>query len=108
MMSDPGASVPMPEMINSIISECVWGTVTPGDAPSWTMSSPTPSKNPLDGEGVSYGEFLENVLCMPKLERKHLKTHFTESGDVNKLAKSLLRLSSSLSHVTSRVVRICG
>jgi hypothetical protein len=87
MMSDPGASVPMPAMINSILSECVWGTVQQGDsgaadAPSWKMNSSVPSKNPTQTDSISYGEFLENVLCVTKPERKYLKTNFTEAGKI--------------------------
>jgi hypothetical protein len=83
MMSDPGASVPMPAMLNSILSECVWGRVTLGDVPTWTMASPTPSKVPTEQGTISYGEFLENVLCVSKPERKHSKTNFTEPGNKN-------------------------
>ena len=73
----------MPAMINSILSECVWGTVItvqPGDVPSWVMNSPLPSRSPQLEGSISYGEFLENVLCVTKPERKHFKTNFTEAG----------------------------
>ena len=82
MMSDPGASVPMPAMINSILSECVWGSVmnTEEDSPRWEMSSPIPSKDPPTSDMVSYGEYLENILRVNKADRKHHKTNFTEPG----------------------------
>jgi len=84
MMSDPGAAVPMSAMINSILSECVWGTVSDAEntTPTWEMNSPIPSKNPPVTDLISYGEFLENVLRVPKIERKHAKTNFTAEGEL--------------------------
>lgn len=80
MMSDPGASISMPAMINSLLSECVWGTVKHDPETLWEMHSPVPSRNPPLSSLVSYGEFLENIVCAPKPERKHKKTNFTEAG----------------------------
>eukprot|EP00603_Paraphysomonas_imperforata_P008786 CAMPEP_0114427126 /NCGR_PEP_ID=MMETSP0103-20121206/8173_1 /TAXON_ID=37642 ORGANISM="Paraphysomonas imperforata, Strain PA2" /NCGR_SAMPLE_ID=MMETSP0103 /ASSEMBLY_ACC=CAM_ASM_000201 /LENGTH=322 /DNA_ID=CAMNT_0001596149 /DNA_START=1601 /DNA_END=2569 /DNA_ORIENTATION=+ len=87
MMSDPAASIPMPSMINSILSECVWGRVTPGEVPKWTMISPSPSSTPTEPGGVSYGEFLENVLRVSREERKKIKTHFTEPGHIGEVCR---------------------
>lgn len=87
MMSDPVSSMTIEAMLNSILSECVWGVVTPihqEQMPSftWEMHSSIPSHTPPEDitNLMSYGEYLENILKVPRPERKHSKAHFTEHG----------------------------
>jgi hypothetical protein len=92
IMQDPAAKVSLPAMLNSILSECVWGFInlsndldpSSKDLPldSWTVVSSVPSRDPPTGNLLSYGEFLETRTKLSRLERKALKTTFTEPGNI--------------------------
>lgn len=96
-MHDPAANVSMRGMLNSIISESVWGSIVPPNNNNndseekqttclppecWEMYSPIPSRNPPEEHLISYGEFLETKTSLTRHERKLLKTTFTEPGNI--------------------------
>ena len=66
IISDTGIGVNMHSMVNSIISECVWGKITTIEnkyGHYWEMISTKPShfppSNNYNGEYVTFGEYLE-------------------------------------------------
>jgi hypothetical protein len=91
-MQDPAAKVSLTSMLNSILSECVWGSVILSedtnscskDLPldSWNIVSSAPSRDPPAENLLSYGEFLETRTRLSRPERKALKTTFTDSGKI--------------------------
>eukprot|EP00602_Paraphysomonas_sp_CaronLab_P002377 CAMPEP_0185033676 /NCGR_PEP_ID=MMETSP1103-20130426/22865_1 /TAXON_ID=36769 /ORGANISM="Paraphysomonas bandaiensis, Strain Caron Lab Isolate" /LENGTH=331 /DNA_ID=CAMNT_0027570043 /DNA_START=39 /DNA_END=1034 /DNA_ORIENTATION=- len=86
MMSDPASGVSVEGMLNSIISECIWGSVPAEpdklDVDGWQMHSPVPSRDPPRNDLISYGEFLERRTTLSRPERKALKTTFTAPGSI--------------------------
>ena len=109
-MHDPVSKVSMHGMLNSIISESIWGSITLPDlnldtnyndnqrnseennnktststflpVDSWKIYSTIPSRNPPNDNLITYGEFLEMRTSLTRHERKALKTTFTEPGHV--------------------------
>eukprot|EP00667_Euglena_gracilis_P012743 EG_transcript_13094 len=96
VMSDPVQGVSLPKMVNALLSECCYGThaplpatVEPGALPAlaktWHPAPPLePSAEPLPGL-VTYGDFLEDTLRMPKPDRNELKGAFTNPGGVGEV-----------------------
>lgn len=71
-------------MIDSLLSECVWGRIREGTAAEtrtvedWVMHAPEPSTTP-PGEGlVTFSEYLEEYTRLPKEEVRAAKLTFTE------------------------------
>ena len=77
-MADAASGADVEAMLNSIISESVWGSYNSscGDN-EWKMHSPEPSRDPVDASHVTYGEYLEDIAKANRPTRKHLKGHFT-------------------------------
>ena len=88
MMSDPASGSTVEGMLNSILSECVWGRApcatdcSKMSTDSWVMYDTNPSPDPPQPDLISYGEFLENKTDATRAERKALKTTFTEEGKI--------------------------
>lgn len=106
IVSDPVSGKDTPAMVNSIISEVVWGKVDPHTG-EWTCISRHPSTvspEPDDSSVMTFGEYLENVKfrreeirgymddhkaepikkanAAKKAQAAKLKTHFTEPGQI--------------------------
>lgn len=105
-MHDPASKVSMHGMLNSIISESIWGSLTLSNnntnnnnneeenssnnsdinkilpVEAWKLYSTIPSRNPPGDNLITYGEFLETRTSLTRHERKALKTTFTEPGRV--------------------------
>eukprot|EP01038_Epipyxis_sp_PR26KG_P005478 gene5478-7584_t len=95
-MSDVGTGIQQSQLLNSLLSECTWGIVQNIDKPKnnrtasdWKVCCSNPQTNPphiVDNDSAAgvviatYGTFLEDYTTIPKKERKHLKTTFTEMG----------------------------
>jgi hypothetical protein len=85
MMSDPASGSSVEGMINSILSECVWGSFPSGNDDFkllphvWKMHSPVPTASPPVEGLISFGEFIENKTNLSRSERKALKTTFTNN-----------------------------
>lgn len=83
MMSDPASGSSVEGMLNSILSECVWGKFPLGNEDlklyphMWEIHSPVPTATPPVEGLISFGEFLENKTNLSRSERKALKTTFT-------------------------------
>lgn len=63
VMTDPAASTPMPELINSLLSSCAWGFVDPA-ARTWTLASTSISVHAPEGhEGsMTYDAYIKDIL----------------------------------------------
>jgi hypothetical protein len=106
-MHDPAANISIREMLNSVLSEAVWGSLnvsedlmTSKDLPldSWTISSTAPSRDPPSENLLNYGEFLETRTRLSRPQRKALKTTFTETGSIGERFRGYFdQLLSSMS-----------
>jgi hypothetical protein len=89
IMRDPVQGVTLEKMLNALLSECCYGSVaglpllnTSSNSilainGSWKPTPPLePSVAPRQGL-ITYADFLENTLCMPKKDRNELKGAFT-------------------------------
>lgn len=94
VIADPVSGITMEKMVNSLLSECVWGSVDE-KAKTWSCVSAEPSTSPPASSSASasttmtmtYGRFLETVAHpytadqrsneAIKVLRKSLKTSFT-------------------------------
>jgi hypothetical protein len=90
-MHDPAANVSLQGMLNSVISESIWGSLnisidllSSKDLPidSWQIVSTAPSRDPPSETLLNFGEFLETRTSLSRPERKALKTAFTEPGNI--------------------------
>lgn len=65
-MKDPAKNVETEGMLNSLLSECVWGHASPGlAAPTvadWAALSTVPSAEKPSGDVVTYGDYIESVV----------------------------------------------
>lgn len=65
-MKDPAKNIETEGMLNSLLSECVWGRAPPGvgslTAADWTALSPVISTEKPSEEAVTYGDYVENVV----------------------------------------------
>lgn len=96
-MHDPASNVSLNGMLNSIISESTWGHLNISEelqhssnlpVDSWVIVSSFPTRDPPTDGLISFGEFLETRTALSRLERKALKTTFTESGMVGERFRS--------------------
>lgn len=77
-MADAASGANQEAMLNSIVSESVWGSYDePCGIDDWKMYSPIPSRDPPSSKHVTYGEYLEDIVKADRPTRKHLKSHFT-------------------------------
>lgn len=98
-MSDPASGSTVEGMLNSILSECVWGSF-PLDTEHhgnllphlWEMHSPEPRASPPVEGLISFGEFLENKTNLSRPERKNLKTTFTNDQCVGSSCREYFEL----------------
>lgn len=72
-------------MLNSLLSECVWGRIAAGTtketrtAKDWTMHSPQPCTTSQPEGLVTFSDFLEVYTSLPMPEYKKLKGAFCET-----------------------------
>lgn len=98
IMADPVSGVKAEDMYNSLLSECIWGTVTTKEGEpishlDWKLHSPTPyqdNPNPYHNPPlVTYGDFMDKH-CKDRKEKKRLKTSFTEPGFAGEACKEYI------------------
>ena len=122
IISDPVSGITTEQMLNCILSECIWGILN-CDSKSddgldyhlksnnrslgdWTICSIQPSRSPPIENSITYGEFIDCYGPGCKLTRKDMKSmkaRFTEKGmpgekvsaDFEQL-KNFMRHSSTL------------
>lgn len=99
IISDPVSGITTEQMLNSILSECIWGTLKCSGKPDdelhspqeicnlspedWTICSIQPSRSPPIENSITYGEFLECYgpgFNMTRKDMKSMKVTFTEEG----------------------------
>lgn len=87
IISDMGVN--LIDMINSIVSESIWGVVdVKGGAvlqlSDWHIYSTIPSSQPPTQSAtiITFSDYLENHLKLPRTERKQLKSNFTNPGAI--------------------------
>jgi hypothetical protein len=106
LMSDVGAGVSNEDMLNSLLSECVFGYIREGTtkesrtAHDWILISETPTTEAPESakELVTFGDYLENHIALAKAERVPFKRNFTSCGGVGERFKtSLEELSRRMS-----------
>ena len=93
-------------MLNSILSECVWGEVGVEDnrfGHRWNLRAIDPQPDPpICSNYVSFGEYLDKQSTLPKDIRKKLKATFTLNGHVGELCRpSFILLKAALEPLTS-------
>ncbi len=82
-MADKVSGRDLRNVLNSILSESIWGSYDTEDTVginSWKPQSSTPSATPSNESYVSFGYFLETIVKCNKHDRNRLKGNFTENG----------------------------
>eukprot|EP00941_MAST-03F_sp_MAST-3F-sp1_P002922 g2922.t1 len=92
------SNIDLPTMMNSIVSECCWGPPPPAQdivsslnleeklklakewssLPNISLQTEKPPESPVGS--MTYGEYLEFGICLPKKNRHFFKNNFTESN----------------------------
>lgn len=108
--------VELTDMINSIVSESIWGVVNHKELEmkqlrDWSMYSNIPSSAPpaiqTDDMVITFGEFLENVLKSPRNERKQLKNAFTNPGAIGEQCRESYELLMNAMQIPSHLREHC-
>jgi len=91
LIADPASGITMPQMLNSLLSECVWGRVDE-EKKAWQLVSQEPSIQSPESGLMTYGRFLETVAYPLitgaersinegiKAMRRKMKITFTNQG----------------------------
>ena len=103
IMSDIGAGLDIFDILNSLLSECVWG-VFDGGLPlearkpaDWKICLNTPYAHPPVDGAVTFGAYLEYHTTTPKKERVAIKTKFTNPGCIGEVFREyLLKIQSAM------------
>ena len=86
IVSDRSCDVPMSQMVNSILSETVWGTLRGCDGglskAEWVLYSSIPSTAQPAENTITYADYIENYLDLPRPEAKELACTFTDDGHI--------------------------
>jgi hypothetical protein len=112
LISDAASGVSTRAMLNSLVSECVWGSVPAGVAKSdrkvsdWALIDATPSLHAPRLSGteneplvVTFGEYIEDYTSTSRADRKRIKSCFTEAGSVGAPCQSYVdMLDTALQH----------
>ena len=117
IISDVGAGVSFDDMLNSLLSECVWGTIRTDTtketrtAEDWILFSsvPTTSQPSIDNDIeplVTFGDYLETYTKATKHERGVLKRNFTKPGGKGEIFRPYLEELRSAMMVDTSVVDV--
>lgn len=98
IISDQASGVSTYDMINSLLTECVWGyIIDPSKSresrgtSDWQMLDPIPSPKPPILEDIrkflTLGDYLENHTNISKQERRKIKTTFASKGSIGESCK---------------------
>jgi hypothetical protein len=99
IMSDIGAGVSNKEMLNSLLSECVFGYIKENTrketrgAFEWILVSEYPSTTPPPDSGktlLTFGDYLENHTTLTKAQRVPFKRTFTAIGGIGEKFKGFV------------------
>ena len=90
MTDKSSGKITISSMVNSLLSEAVWGSITPGTVKEsrtvedWKLESSEPSATNPDPQGcwVTFGQFVEEHTALSKAVFKPLKQSFTELGGI--------------------------
>lgn len=103
IMQDSASGSAVSTMLNSLLSEVVWGTIRPGThketrtVSDWSLFSNKPCTVSSNTDLVTFNDFLEEHTLVPKSIYKPLKQNFTEPGGVGESCREYyLSLLSAL------------
>lgn len=92
-MNDVAQGRSTSQTVNSLISECVWGTIDPSKPRSeravddWVMCQSLPTVEPPAPNALTFGSFLEFHSDIPKGQQRELKRTFTDAGGVGEACR---------------------